>query len=93
MTIFVNISTKQLCHEGDIRLEYPEIAEAQTGDTFPCPATHALVEVDARPECGEDETAELNPPECVGGVWRLSWRKRALTPEEEVRLAHFRAKS
>lgn len=31
-------------HEGNIRLEHPEILESQTGDTFPCPPTYAKVE-------------------------------------------------
>lgn len=93
MSTFINLATKELCHEGDIRLEYPEITENLTGDTFPCPNTHARVEIDNRPECTKYETAELNPPECVNGVWRLSWKKRVLSPAELERIARFQAES
>ena len=70
-------------HEGDIRLEHPEIQESQTGDTFPCPSTYALVVPTDRPTFDEaTQIAQEQAPLQVNGVWTQQWSVRSLTAQE-----------
>lgn len=84
MTAYIKLSTLEYPrHEGDIRLEYPEITEDQTGDTFPCPDEYALVSPVQIPECDyEFQTVEEIPPTQVDGVWTQQFLVRNLTAEE-----------
>ena len=84
MTTYIKLSTLEYPrHEGDIRLEYPEITEDQTGDTFPCPDTYALVEWVDPPTIDETTQAvEQQPPAQHSGVWKMVWAVRDLTAEE-----------
>ena len=79
-------------HEGDIRLEHPEIREDQTGDTFPCPSTYGIVEIPPRPT-DELETYEYYfmdapvPPghpsnTSTNNNWQMVWVKKTMTDEE-----------
>jgi hypothetical protein len=70
-------------HEGDIRLEHPEITENQTGDTFPCPNTYAKVTWTDPPEFDKNTQAisEDNPVQ-IDGVWTMRWLIRNLTEQE-----------
>jgi hypothetical protein len=70
-------------HEGDIRLEHPNILESQTGPTFPCPDTYALVEhVDAPLLSDITKTIELAKPQLIDGKWITQWNIRSLTEQE-----------
>lgn len=83
MSLYIKLSTLEYpLYEGNIRQEYPEIAEDQTGATFPCPDTYALVEETPEPEATDTQVVKEQPPECVDGVWRRVWLVRDATPEE-----------
>jgi hypothetical protein len=84
MTYYIKLSTSEYPrHEGDIRLEHPEILESQTGDTFPCPDTYAPVEFVPQPEVTELQTIKLGvPAQDEAGKWKATWIVRDLTPEE-----------
>lgn len=84
MSAYVKIATGEYPrHEGDIRLEHPEILESQTGDTFPCPPTYALVEyVDPPVFDYATHRVQLGTPELVNGVWKMTWVIRPATQEE-----------
>jgi len=86
MSVYIKLATLEYPrHEGDIRLEHPEILESQTGDTFPCPPTYAVV---ARVDVPEYDPAskvlyELPPVQTESG-WVQVWAFRELTDEERV---------
>ena len=84
MSTYIKLSTLEYPrHEGDIRLEHPEIQESQTGDTFPCPSTYALVVPTARPAFVEaTQTAQEQAPMQVDSVWTQQWLVRDLTAQE-----------
>jgi hypothetical protein len=81
MSAYIKLSTLEYPrHEGDIRIEYPEILETQTGPTFPCPSTYALVEP-SDPPAFDEATQFLaeNAPVLTNGVWRQQWRVQNFT--------------
>lgn len=81
--MYIKLSTLEFPrHEGDIRLEYPEILESQTGDTFPCPNTYAPVAYVESPEITDSQLNESSPIQDEFGNWALSWTIRDLTAEE-----------
>lgn len=84
MTAYIKLSTLEYPrHEGDIRLEHPEIGEEQTGDSFPCPDTYALVMLIDTPEYNrETQTFEELPPTQIDGVWTQQFLVRDMTAEE-----------
>lgn len=85
MTIYIKLLTGEYPrHEGDIRLEHPEILESQTGDTFPCPETYAKVQWVDFPKINTDAQMcyEL-PPVQVNGIWSMVWGVRDLTDAEK----------
>lgn len=84
MSAYIKLSTLEYPrHEGDIRLEHPEILESQTGDTFPCPDTYALVVTTERPTINpETQLAYEMQPTQVNGIWTMVWAVRDLTSEE-----------
>jgi len=84
MSAYIKLSTLEYPrYEGDIRLEYPEITEDQTGATFPCPNTYALVTPVQMPECNyEIQCVEELPPVQIDGVWTQRFLVRDLTVEE-----------
>lgn len=84
MSNYIKLSTLEYPrHEGDIRLEHPEITEDQTGDTFPCPDTYALVQETSMPSFNPDiQTCFGGAPIQENGVWKMTWIVRNLTPEE-----------
>jgi hypothetical protein len=93
MSEYIKLSTLEFpLHEGDIRLEYPEIREDQTGDNFPCPDTYAKVEYVPFPDFDyTKQIAELDQPIQIDGVWTMRWKLRDLTQEEidAIELAKF----
>ena len=84
MSAYIKLSTLEYPrHEGDIRLEHPEILESQTGETFPCPSTYAFVQwVDAPEFNNETQTAYEIAPVNNNGTWSMVWAVRDLTQEE-----------
>ena len=84
MKAYIKLSTLQYpCHEGDIRLEYPEIPESLTGETFPCPSTYAFVNPVERPSYNfHSEACALKQPQQIDGEWFTTWEVRDLTEEE-----------
>lgn len=84
MSTYIKLSTLEYPrHEGDIRIEHPEIQESQTGDTFPCPSTYALVVPTTVPAFNEaTQIAQLQAPVQVNGVWTQQWLVRDLTAQE-----------
>jgi len=85
MSKYINLATlKYPCHEGDIRLEYPEILETQTGNDFICPPSYAQVEWVDPPEIDVNkQKADEGAPVQDGDVWKMSWMVRALTDDEK----------
>lgn len=73
-------------YEGDIRIEHPEITDAQTGSTFPCPAGYAKVH-DTEPYAINHAThiCYQTAPECRDGIWYVTWGVRERTREEKIR--------
>lgn len=94
MSAYIKLSTLEYPrHEGDIRLEYPEISEDQTGDTFRCPRTYARVYATKPPEYNfETQTLVEKAPENIRDVWIQVWEVRALTAEELQARADYIAK-
>jgi hypothetical protein len=84
MNAYIKLATFEYPrHEGDIRLEHPEILESQTGATFPCPATYAVVEYTESPSCNpQTQMAYQIQPQIVAGVWKAAWSIRNLTQDE-----------
>jgi hypothetical protein len=84
MSAYIKLSTLEYPrHEGDIRLEHPEILDSQTGDAFPCPPTYAVVNRVERPEYDSflQMVYELPPVQTETG-WVQAWAVRNLTAAE-----------
>jgi hypothetical protein len=65
-------------HQGDIRLEYPEM-----GEQFVCPDTYAFVDLDLTPEYDPDtHTFEWQFPSNENGKWIQKAKVRLLTQDE-----------
>jgi hypothetical protein len=79
MSAYIKVSTNEYPrHEGDIRLEYPDM-----GDVFVCPDAYSPVEQVTAPEIdGMTQVVFELPPVFTDGVWRMVWGSRNLTPEE-----------
>jgi hypothetical protein len=94
MSSYIKLSTLEYPrHEGDIRLEYPEITEDQTGDSFPCPDTYALVKETTAPEFNfATQVCYETAPVQIDSVWTQQWAVRSMTDEELQRIADFIAK-
>lgn len=93
MSVYIKLATLEYPrHEGDIRNEYPEISEGQTGFFFPCPDTYALVEQTPPPRCNPDtEVPEEIAPELVDGKWIARWIVRPMNALELALEAERRA--
>jgi hypothetical protein len=91
MSAYIKLSTLEYPkHEGDIRLEHSKILESQTGDTFPCPDTYALVEPVEPPEHNPATQIVYElAPEQVDGGWRMAWGVRDKTQEDYDTEARF----
>jgi hypothetical protein len=84
MSAYINLLTGAYPrHEGDIRLEHPEILESQTGDAFPCPDTYAKVHWADMPEYDPaTQVCYETAPVLDDGVWKMSWHVRPRMAEE-----------
>jgi hypothetical protein len=84
MSAYIKLQTLEYPrYEGDIRLEYPNILESQTGSSFPCPEAYAVVQPVDRPEINIDtQVAYELPPINNNGTWVMVWAVRNLTQEE-----------
>ena len=80
MSAYIKLSTLEYPrHEGDIRLEHPEI-----GEKFVCPPTYALVHPTAPPEfVAGDQVANELPPQLIDGQWFMTWQIHTYTQEEK----------
>lgn len=87
MSAYIKLATLEYPrHEGDIRLEHPEI-----GEEFICPDTYASVEWVDPPEHDEARQApyEVAPVKDAGG-WKMAWALREFSTQEiEARAAAF----
>jgi hypothetical protein len=84
MSAYIKLSTLEYPrHEGDIRLEHPEIREDQTWPNFPCPDTYALVNAVPIPEYNfaTQRVEELQPTQ-VDGIWTQQFLVRDMTEQE-----------
>jgi hypothetical protein len=84
MSAYIKLSTLEYPrHEGDIRIEHPDIREDQTWPNFPCPDTYALVTPIQIPSYNEETQCveELQPIQ-IEGVWTQQFLVRDLTAEE-----------
>jgi hypothetical protein len=79
MTTYIKLSTNEYPrHQGDVRLEYPDM-----GEPFVLPETYASVQSTEPPEYDyETHRAEETPPVLIDGVWTMQWRVREATQEE-----------
>lgn len=84
MSAYIKLATLEYPrHEGDIRLEYPDILESQTGDTFPCPTTYAIVKVTPHPVINvATQRCVVGQPVLCDDMWSMTWLIRPATPEE-----------
>ena len=84
MSTYLKLSTMEYPRfEGDIRLDYPEITEDQTGDTFPCPADYVVVqEVSCPTFDGNTQAAIQLIPQQIDGVWTMVWEIKNLTQDQ-----------
>lgn len=64
MIAYMNIITQDFpLYEGDVRLDYPEIRDDQTGDSFPNTPTYAKVSIPDMPDHNPTtHKAQLLPP-------------------------------
>ena len=86
MIPYIKLSTLEYYrHEGDIRLEHPEIPEDATYPNFPCPPTYAPVTILECPEYNpETQRVELLPPQCIDGVWTAGWGEVYTYTDDEL---------
>jgi hypothetical protein len=79
MTAFIKLSTLEYPrHEGDIRLEHPEI-----GNTFECPNTYALVTLSDKPPYSfKTQVLYEGQPQQINGDWFSTWVLRDKTAQE-----------
>ena len=80
---FLKFSSLQYpLQEGDIRLDYPEIHEDQTGDYFNVPADYVSVE-QTTPPSHDPKTQYLSQstPVQVNGGWQSVWVVNDFTAE------------
>ena len=84
MTAYIKISTKEYpLHEGDIRLDHPEILEEQTGDTFPILEDYAKVQFVEPPVIDKStQKAYELAPIYENNKWIMVWDVRDKTQEE-----------
>lgn len=84
MSAYIKLATMEYPrYEGDIRLEHPEITEAQTGAGFPCPPEYALVQwVDAPGITPPLQYLVEGKPQLVGGQWFMTWNVKERTQAE-----------
>jgi hypothetical protein len=81
---YIKLSTLQYpLFEGDIRLEYPEITEDQTGDIFPLPSDFVKVQDTVVPTCNENTqfVSEISPT-IINGIWSKQYMIIDLTQDE-----------
>lgn len=72
---YIKIATLEYpLHEGNIRLEHPEILESQTGDTFPCPPTYAKVVETFPPTAPQGFKPAQDIPVLKDGQWVTTWK-------------------
>ena len=79
MTAYIKTSTLEYPrHEGDIRLEYPDM-----GEEFVCPDTYSLVHPTERPAMNARlQKLSEGAPELRDGKWYATWVLENKTPEE-----------
>lgn len=83
MSAYIKLSTLEYPrHEGDIRIEHPEILADQTGDSFPCPSTYELVSWVNPPAITDMQICYEGAPILIDGAWQITWIVRDATPEE-----------
>lgn len=81
---FLKLSTMQYpIQEGDIRLEYPEITDDQTGAAFPLPSGYVEVEQTPMPVFNElTQYLTQSAPVQVGQTWQSVWVVNDMTAEQ-----------
>lgn len=89
---YIKLSTLEYPrHEGDIRLEYPEITEDQTGETFPCPETYAPVESSPPPTYDESLYTLVGAmPLFENGKWIQQWGTVEKSGEERAQYQTYK---
>lgn len=92
MNIFIDTNTMEYpLFEGDIRLLFPDIAEDQTGNTFPVPNGYALVEDTEMPSYDEDaQILSEDKPIFTNEKWKRVWTIRNMTEEELLEQRKFK---
>jgi len=93
--IYIKLSTLEFPrHEGDIRLEHPEIPENLTGDSFPCPNTYAKVIAEPFPIIDDTKQSYVyDVPKNENGTWTVGYVIINYSPEEIARIAEMKAKA
>ena len=79
--IYINLEDLSFPHhQGDIRIEHPEI-----GDEFVCPPTFALVEIGPEPVIDRSEyKLGFSTPYQQDGAWRVNFVPVPLSAEEKA---------
>ena len=92
---YINLLTLEYPrHEGDIRLEHPEITDEETHPNFPCPDTYAKVEWVDPPSFNKDtQIAYEDAPIQVDGVWKMQWLVKDYTTQELSEIEAMKAEA
>lgn len=90
---YINTETMEYpVHEGDIRLLYPEIDIALTGETFPIIMPFAPVYWNPPPTFDALTQATVQTtPELINGQWQVKWAIRELSDAEKAEIAEMLA--
>lgn len=78
---YINLSTLEFpLHEGDIRIDHPEI-----GDVFVCPSTHAMVQVNSEPQFDREcQKLQFGVPYSKNNEWFVDLVVVNLSEEEKL---------
>jgi hypothetical protein len=81
---YIKLSTQEYPRfEGDIRLDYPNIAKDLTDTTFPVVEDYAEVQWVEMPEVDQSNYVVYQDfPKNVDGIWHTVWQVREKTLEE-----------
>lgn len=94
MSSYIKLLTLEYpLHEANIRAEYSNISDDQTGINFPCPPEYALVHEVPIPILNDPlEYYYEGKPEMVDGIWRRTWIVAKRTEEEYKEFLEFMEK-
>ena len=93
MYTYINLTTLEYpVYEGDLRFDFPEIQDHETGETFPCPKGFARVIQTEPPSFSAlTQYIEEGAPTCVNGVWQTTWVIKRQTDRNKLLALQYEA--